>query len=151
VCETPLCLITWSRLQRDKKTKKELQQKKVDLMTAKDWIKIVTQHFNRFIRNRDKDKGCISCGKPFTAKFDAGHFYSTKDTPSLRFDEENVHGQCVHCNRDLSANLLNYRDGLIARYGEEIIYSLYKKRQAFKRWTIEELKELNRIYINKNK
>jgi hypothetical protein len=144
-------MITWSRLQRDKKTKQELQQKKVDLMTAKDWIKIVTVHFNRFIRNRDKEKGCISCCKPFTAKYDAGHFYSTKDTPSLRFDEENVHAQCVHCNRDLSANLLNYRDGLISRYGEEIIYSLYKKRQTYKKWTIEELKELNRIYINKNK
>lgn len=144
-------MIEYSRLQREKKWKKEKQVMKENLMTVNDWIKIVTSNFNRFIRNRDKDKGCISCGKPFTAKFDAGHFYSTKDTPSLRFDEENVHGQCVHCNRDLSANLLNYRDGLISRYGEEIIYSLYKKRQAYKKWTIEELKELNRIYINKNK
>ena len=52
--------------------------------------------FHKFIRERDKDKPCISCGQYTTLQ--AGHFYSGGHYSALRFDEDNVHGQCLRCN-----------------------------------------------------
>ena len=75
--------------------------------------------FNRFIRERDKDKGCISCGSQVT---EAGHYYSQGHHSALRFNEVNVNGQCTRCNCFLHGNLIQYRNGLISRYSEvEII------------------------------
>ena len=48
------------------------------------------------IRLRDKHQPCISCGKPLEGKYDAGHFFQQQNNRS-RFNEDNVHGQCVHC------------------------------------------------------
>ena len=55
------------------------------------------KYFSLFIRERDKDKGCVTCGK-FTDNKDCGHFLSRR-FESTRFDEKNAHGQCQKCNR----------------------------------------------------
>ncbi len=73
--------------------------------------------FNSFIRERDKDEPCISCGKHTTLQ--AGHFYSAGKHQNLRFNEDNCHGQCVKCNYYMSANLLKYRENLIKKIGFE--------------------------------
>lgn len=86
--------------------------------------------FNAFIRNRDRDKGCISCGGEVQQ---AGHYFSQGHHSSLRFNEMNVHGQCIKCNCYLHGNLINYRKGLIRRYGEIAVNKL------------EESAELNRV------
>lgn len=77
--------------------------------------------FNRFIRLRDQDLPCISCGttKP-DIQYHAGHFKTTHVT-SLRFDEQNVNKQCSRCNNYLSGNLAEYRKGLVAKYGQEVL------------------------------
>jgi len=80
--------------------------------------------FNSWIRNRDKDKGCISCGAGVDQ---AGHFYSAGKFNALRFDEDNCHGQCLRCNYFLSGNLLNYREGLIKKIGKERFEKLEQK------------------------
>lgn len=71
--------------------------------------------FNAWIRNRDKDKGCISCGASVT---EAGHYLSAGHYSALRFNEMNTNGQCTRCNCFLSGNLIKYRQGLVKRYGE---------------------------------
>ena len=98
-------------------------------------IKLAEKRFNKFIRERDKDKPCISCGK-FTT-LEAGHFFSAGHHPILRFNEFNVNGQCKHCNCFLHGNLLNYRQGFINKYGIEKLTELefyrdYEKRHGFK-------------------
>ena len=47
--------------------------------------------FNKYIRLRDRNKGCISCGGPVQQ---AGHYYSTSQCPQpqMVFNEQNVHG-----------------------------------------------------------
>jgi len=55
------------------------------------------KYFSLYIRERDKDKPCVTCGK-FTRKKDCGHFLSRR-FESIRFDEKNAHGQCEKCNR----------------------------------------------------
>tara|TARA_R100000322_G_scaffold169809_1_gene143063 strand:+ start:713 stop:1114 length:402 start_codon:yes stop_codon:yes gene_type:complete len=80
-------------------------------------IRITVTHFHRFIRNRDKDKPCISCGKYTTLQ--AGHYYSAGKHPVIRFNEDNVHGQCLSCNYYKSGDLINYTYNLIDRIGKE--------------------------------
>ena len=77
--------------------------------------KLATEEFNLFIRTRDKDKVCISCRKGKVEQ--AGHFYSAGHHAGLRFNENNVHGQCVRCNHFLSGNLSNYRVWIIEKIG----------------------------------
>jgi hypothetical protein len=50
--------------------------------------------FSLYIRERDKDKGCISCGGPVEQ---AGHMISRRKR-SVKYDEQNVNGQCRNCN-----------------------------------------------------
>lgn len=80
--------------------------------------------FNAFIRSRDKELGCISCG----GKIDhAGHYFSSGHYSALTFDEDNVHGQCLKCNNFLHGNLIMYRMGLVERYGDDFVINLEKK------------------------
>ena len=95
--------------------------------------------FNAWIRNRDKDKGCISCGGPVE---NAGHYFSAGHYSALRFNETNVNGQCVHCNKWLHGNLINYRKGLVKKYGAETVELLeasvqLRKATKWDRYTLE--------------
>ena len=94
-------------------------------------LKIATKHFNAFIRKRDSDKACISCGKYTTLQ--AGHFYSAGNYAALRYDEKNVHGQCVKCNYFLSGNLLEYEKNLLFKIGEKALKELHLKAAIYKR------------------
>lgn len=70
--------------------------------------------FNKFIRDRDKECQCISCGASVQQ---AGHFYSAGKHNSMRFNEDNVHGQCIKCNYYEHGNLIKYRIGLVKKIG----------------------------------
>ena len=43
---------------------------------------------------------------------------------ALRFDERNIHLQCIRCNHFLSGNVREYRDGLIRKVGLETVLEL---------------------------
>lgn len=138
--------------------KKELKDWKIkkakmkeDLMSLSDWLKIAQTHFNTYIRHRDKDKPCISCGTKLQGKFDAGHMWSSGGHANLRFDEYNVNGQCVYCNQHLHGNISMYRINFIKRYSEEVLNDLDKKAHKTRKFNIQEVKELINIYKNKIK
>lgn len=96
-------------------------------------LKLATQYFNRYIRQRDTVDGrftCISCGHPKpTTLMHAGHYLSAGHHGAVRFDEQNVHGQCHHCNTFLHGNLLGYRAGLEQKIGPEAMTALELKSQ----------------------
>jgi hypothetical protein len=100
--------------------------------------------FNKWIRERDKDKGCISCGSEIT---EAGHYFSQGHHSSLRFNEVNTNGQCVRCNRFLHGNLINYRQGLLKRYGQQKLDLLESAaRNKVKKWSPIELEIIIQQY-----
>jgi hypothetical protein len=101
--------------------------------------------FNKWIRERDKDKGCISCGAEVS---EAGHYYSQGHHSSLRFNEVNANGQCTRCNCWLSGNLIKYRNGLLQRYTEQQISLLdsVATRNPIKKWSRFELEEIIKQY-----
>lgn len=78
--------------------------------------------FNTWIRLRDHDQPCISCGRPTSLQ--AGHFHSAGKHNHLRFNEDNVHGQCLQCNYFLSGNLIKYRKNLEKKIGSERLEKL---------------------------
>ena len=131
-----------------KKTKAWNERKKVlkdELTTVQDLMKLAQQVFNKYIRLRDADKNCISCGqKP--KKENAGHFYSAGTHTAVRFDERNVHLQCEHCNSYLSGNLLMYRDNLLVKLGYEEFERLTVDAMLTRKYTREELKEIINTY-----
>jgi hypothetical protein len=141
-----------SKKKNQQDEKKRIQNVRESIETKQEIVKKLQAEFNKFIRNRDSDKNCISCGVTLRGKkFDAGHFWNANNHWAVRFDEDNVHGQCVRCNRHLHGNLLEYRTGLIQRIGNE----RYERLETMRNWkgdlSREELKELLKIYRQKNK
>ena len=146
VCGTECALKFNSKKEADKRVK----QMRKDLKTHKDYIQILQTVFNTFIRLRDKDKPCISCGKPLEGVYHSGHFHSVGRCPELRFNEDNAHGQCVQCNTHLSGNLANYSNNLPKRIGWERYQELFAPHNPEK-LTIQEIKEKIIHYKNKIK
>ena len=136
--------------QKDKEWKQRKAKMKSDLMSLSDWLKIAQTHFNTYIRERDKNNVCISCQKP-PLKKNAGHFFNANNHYNVRFDEDNVHLQCEHCNTFLSGNLIFYRENLINKIGIKSFESLENKARITRKFTISEVKEIIEIYKAKIK
>ena len=127
---------------------------RVALESLKDIPKLKkeAQHaLNRWIRWRDRDSPCISCGAPppnlnaLHAGRDAGHYRSTGSADHLRFHEDNVHAQCVSCNQWGAGRVVEYRRGLVERIGIDRVQSLECDNQRQK-WTREGLRAIRDEY-----
>jgi 5-methylcytosine-specific restriction endonuclease McrA len=108
----------------------------------KNLIKKLDAVFSKYIRLRDADTEgycrCSTCGEVHHwTKIQAGHFISRKHY-ATRWNEENVHAQCVACN--------------VFRYGEQYKFSLYlgdklskellEKSRLIAKFTDIEIKEM---------
>jgi len=135
-------------------TKVWKEKKKVmieNTRTRTEWLSLLQIVFNKYIRLRDANKPCISCERPLTSKFDAGHFLSVGSYPNLRFNEDNVHGQCVYCNQHQHGNQIEYGLRLPLRIGNDAYNRLMNKRGDALKLTLDEIKELIKIYKTKIK
>jgi hypothetical protein len=144
------CGYEYAKLQKQKAWNKEKKERKEKLMTRSDWMNLAQKTFNAYIRERDKDRRCISCGT-YNGKMNAGHYMSVGSTPELRFNEDNVQKQCERCNSYLSGNLVNYRIELIDRIGLERVEALEQKNHPPLKMTVDEIKNLIKIYKEKTK
>ena len=150
-----LCGLAHARQATEKKKAKEAQEdrkktrEKLDAMRTKpQLVKVAQTAFNAFVRARDADKPCISCGKPPSNESnstDCGHFRSVGSAPHMRFVEDNAAGQCKHCNQYLAGNVLAYRKGLIERIGLERVEQI-EADQTVRKYTREGLQEIARHY-----
>jgi hypothetical protein len=150
-----MCALELSKTIQKKIIAKEAQEdrkktrEKLDAMRTKpQLVKIAQVSFNKYIRERDLLKPCISCGKPPSTESnqtDAGHFRSVGSAPHMRFVEDNVHGQCKHCNQYLASNVLAYRKGLIERIGLARVEQI-EADQTVRKYTHEGLIEIAKHY-----
>lgn len=150
-CLETSCIIEYKNKVQAGEWKKEKKVLKNRLKTNAEHVKELQVLFNRFIRLRDKDKGCISCHTALKGKYDAGHYYSAGGNGEVRFNEDNVHGQCVYCNQHLHGNLLRYTDMLPNRIGLCKFRELKKLINTPRKYTIPELVEMKVIYKDKIK
>lgn len=151
MCCSPKCAIEYDKKLKQKSWNKEKKVLKDKLKTYSDHVKELQVIVNKYVRLRDKDKGCISCGTPLTGKYDAGHYYSCGSYPELRFNTDNIHGQCVHCNQWKHGNLIEYTKRLPLRIGEVKFHSLEVKAHIQQKYSIPELIEMKVIYKDKIK
>lgn len=124
--------------------------KRESLKSKAKWAQEAQKAFNAFIRARDADKPCISCGRYHAGQYHAGHYLSVGARPELRFEESNVHKQCAPCNTYLSGNALSYRAILIEKIGAASVDWLEGPHEP-RRDTIDDLKAIKATYQAKAK
>lgn len=99
-----------------------------------------------YVRKRDIGKPCISCGCNWNSDFQAGHHYSANSFTTLRFNLDNISGQCQKCNLFQDGNFDNYALNLPNRIGVERYNELVRlasiDKQFEKVWDLESLKEI---------
>jgi hypothetical protein len=100
------------------------RERREKLKSRSDWLKEAQAAFNAWIRWRDRDLPCISCGRHHAGAYDAGHYISVGANATLRFHEDNCHKQCVPCNQHKSGNAVLYRLGLVERIGLDRVCAL---------------------------
>ncbi len=144
------CAIEFAKASKIKKVKKEVKEAKLKLKSRSDWLKDTQVVFNKYIRLRDQDDGCISCGSKSASAYHAGHYRSIGSAGHLRFNEQNCHRQCSACNTHLSGNLIRYRLGLIRKIGIFAVEALESNNNTIK-IGIDEIKVLKKHFSDKIK
>lgn len=169
VCGTD-CAIAYVPKKMAKRKRKAIRQ-----FRAGDKAQIMRdaqKHFNKYIRLRDKDLPCISCGHMdgLEMRFEeelgeyvyfkspsatnrqrhAGHYRPVGRNSQLRFNEDNCHSQCSICNNHLSGNLVLYREALILKIGIGRVIKLEEDNEP-KRYTVEQLKAVIKTVKEKTK
>lgn len=125
----------------EKAEKKSKEDSKIKLALAN--LKTIV---HAKVRERDEGKNCISCDAVWNSEFQAGHHYSANSFHTLKFNLDNINGQCVKCNIHLEGNFDNYALNLPKRIGQERYNELVKlaaiDKTFVKIWNIENLKEI---------
>ena len=148
--EKALAKLKKERQQKEREAKDKLKIRKLAVKPLSYFAKQAQTAFNAYIRERDKDLPCISCGRHHTGQYHAGHYRTTKAMPELRFDEDNVHKQCSACNNHLSGNIENYRPALIEKIGQERFDRLIGAHELPK-WKREDYERIRDEYRRKLK
>lgn len=146
------CFAEWAAANVSKLAKKGKQIESKRLKAKKEKLKTKGVHlreaqasFNAYIRERDAQEPCISCGSYHTGQYHAGHYRSVGSSPELRFEESNVWKQCAPCNNHLSGNLIKYRINLIEKIGLEKVEWLEGPHEP-KNYTIEQIQDIKAHY-----
>ncbi|HHF4806158.1 TPA: recombination protein NinG [Haemophilus influenzae] len=154
VC-SPECAIKLARDNakkvQERAEKKKQRERKAKLKSRSEWLKEAQAVFNKFIRLRDKNEPCISCGRYHQGQYHAGHYRSVGACPELRFCELNVHKQCAPCNDHKSGNIIEYRINLVNKIGADKVAWLERQDHEPKKYTIEDCKVIIKHYKAKIK
>jgi hypothetical protein len=123
--------------------RKAHREAKVKAKKLTEWLNDAQDWVNRYIRLRDADEPCISCGTTNpNIQYAAGHYRTRKAASHLRFNHDNLHKQCNHhCNKQLSGNIANYRPALIRKIGIERVEAI-ENDNTIRRWTIDDAKAI---------
>ncbi|QXI03658.1 recombination protein NinG [Pseudomonas tensinigenes] len=149
---SPDCAVVIARDKREKKRKslasierREIKVRKEKLKSRADHLREAQATFNEWVRLRDADLPCISCGRHHEGQYHAGHYRSVGANPELRFEPLNVWKQCAPCNTYLSGNLVNYRISLLQGIGAEKVEWLEGPHEP-RKYTVEEIRTIKAEY-----
>lgn len=125
-CCSPFCALSLAKSNRAKaekvaqvKERREDKAKLEKLKSKSQRTKETQTAFNAWIRERDHDRPCISCGRHHSGQYHAGHYLSVGTRPEIRFEPLNVWKQCAPCNTHLSGNAVLFRQALVREIGVE--------------------------------
>lgn len=162
VCSA-ICASKWVRAEKKAKNSQEraqFKERKAKLKPLRTLLSELQVPFNAWIRARDADLPCVSCGvvnpqMTTGGQWDAGHFLSRGAYPELRFNEDNVAKQCKSCNagsgkfahkeRTVSQR---FEEELRRRIGDERVDAL-KCAHPLHKWDRDELIAKKALYVSK--
>lgn len=130
--------------------RKDIKVRKEKLKSRADHAKDTQQAFNEWVRLRDADLPCVSCGRHHDGQYHAGHYRTVAANPAIRFEPLNVHKQCAPCNNHKSGDIVNYRIELVKRIGAEAVEWLEGPHEP-KKYTVEQLKAMTAAYRAKTR
>ncbi|MBS6056503.1 MAG: recombination protein NinG [Mixta calida] len=152
VCCSPSCAYKYATQQSERKKRREeaeqrkaWNKRKADVKPLKHWEDMTQRVVNDYVRERDRELPCISCGTWDTVQWEAGHYRSRGAASHLRYNEDNLAKQCHRCNCELSSNAIHYREGLIARIGLQRVVALESNNEPHL-YTREELGAIRARY-----
>lgn len=133
----------------------EHRQRREAIKTIPKLIAEAQIAFNAYIRERDREKGCFVCDRPFDQAIPgralhAGHVRSRGAAGHLRFHEDNCLGECEGCNGPHGAKPHEIKAGAIRRIGQERFDALEADNAPHK-WTHAELRGIRDTYRAKLK
>lgn len=141
----------------EKEAKKTIKRKdkeaKESLKSVQRLIQEARVPFQKWIRFRDANEGCISCPTTTAKIWHAGHYKKAELFTGLIFNEMNVNKQCEKCNTFLNGNESEYRKGLVKKYGEERVKQLEESADQLRlyKWDKEEIRNIKKKYHQKLK
>lgn len=106
---------------------------------------------HNYIRERDKGLPCICCGRALGAKYDAGHFLESGNNSTLRYHEDNIHAQSVHCNQYRGGDSDDYEGRLRLKIGDERVDYLLENKGGTPKRTVEDFKAIEDYFKEKLK
>lgn len=143
-----------------KKTRKSKKMKTREVensIKADDKEKTLWKWFSLYVRLKgcpEDSKGfgrCISCGKIDHYKaMDAGHYVRSRHK-AVRYDETNVHLQCVHCNRNLNGNEAAHRIAMVEMYGEDHVKWVESQKGKIVKFQLYEVEAMTAEFRQKAK
>lgn len=144
----PECAAIHAVTERKRLDAKQTRERKQAMKTRSDWMKEAQAAVNAYVRARDADLPCISCGRHHNGQYHAGHYLARGSHPHLALIEINLAKQCAPCNTHLSGNQLKFRVGLIARIGLAAVEALEADNTP-RKYSIDELKAIKAAYAAK--
>ena len=133
-----------------KNAAKRDRERKMEVKPLSYWMKRAQNVVNRYVRVRDANLPCISCGRPpeWGGQWHASHFRSVGAASNLRFNLKNIHKSCSICNSHLSGNIMHYRPALIEKIGYSEVERL-ESDNSIKKYSVEYLKKIERVFKKK--
>lgn len=113
-------------------------------------LKLAQTVVNKYIRLRDLNKPCISCGHLGDRQIHAGHYRPMGNNQQLRFYTLNIFAQCSICNNYKSGNLAEYRLNLIKKIGLAKVEEI-EANQERGNYSVEYLQRLIKVFRKKIK
>lgn len=158
VCSLP-CSMAYTETKKQAKILKDFNRetaKRREAIRPKKWYADKAQTaFNSFIRERDWGQPCISCSAPHNPHKggrirNCSHYRSRAAASQLRYNLYNCSMSCSQCNKDLSGNILGYREGLKRKFSRDKLDMLENSHQKAE-YSIEYLERLTKIFRKRTK
>lgn len=154
-CDSFDCKVTYAERVAEKaaakrvtEDRKKTREQKMAAKKPQYWRKRAENAVNAFVRERDAEQPCISCGTHDAAAWHAGHFIPVGRSSFLRYDPVNIHKQCDHCNVFKGGNATEYEKRLIGRIGLAEVERL-KCAPRLRDWTREECQAIEAEFKSK--
>lgn len=146
------CSIEWAKKLQQKSKEKKANKIKKDFKAndKSELLKLAQMIVNKYIRVRDLNKPCCTCGHLEGRQFHAGHFENVGGKGQLRFYTLNIHKQCSICNNWKSGNLAEYERFMINKYGIDFVEKL-KSNNERANYSVEYLQRLIKVFRKKIK